>query len=94
MGVGGTPVDANVLPPMPGLTGKNLEELTHTLALNIITSVLGNSININSLYHDNNDYVDIDEGALVKVEFSKTLRSVSGCKIFSLDIHDEIFSAA
>ena len=63
-----------------------------TLALNIITSVLGNSININSLYHDNNDYVDIDEGALVKVEFSKTLRFVSGCKNLFIDC--KIFSVA
>lgn len=34
----------------------------------------GLSDNLASLYSNSADYVDIDEGAIVKVEFSKTLR--------------------
>ena len=35
---------------------------------------LGLSDNLASLYSPGPEYVDIDEGAIVKVEFSKTLR--------------------
>ena len=44
----------------------------------IIINILGHSLsdNLVSLYSNspNPEYVDIDEGAIVKVEFSKTLR--------------------
>ena len=44
----------------------------------IITGL--SSVNCDALISDynnpNNEYIDIDEGAIVKVEFSKTLRKV------------------
>ena len=49
-----------------------------TISHNVL---LATSDTLSSLYDNPNDeYFDIDEGALVKVEFSKTLRKVIICR--------------
>ena len=47
--------------------------LTAMLLVLLLTG-LADSFPSQTQHHQDNDYVDINEGALVKVEFSKTLR--------------------
>ena len=57
----------------PSLSVSRSASTAMFLLIKLLLAAPAYSLPSNAIYTDN-DYVDIDEGALVKVEFSKTLR--------------------
>ena len=57
----------------PSLSVSRAASTAMFLLIKLLLAAPAYSLPSNAIYTDN-DYVDIDEGALVKVEFSKTLR--------------------
>ena len=57
----------------PSLSVSSAASTAMFLLIKLLLAAPAYSLPSNAIYTDN-DYVDIDEGALVKVEFSKTLR--------------------